>query len=243
MEEEKRVKKPFYKRWWFIAILVFVIAAAILGSGEDEGENQEKDEIVDVDESEENLPAEEEAEIEDEKVKEESEEAEIEDEKVEEETEITKYKSGNYKVGEDIPAGEYKISTDTMGYVEVSKDSSGEFDSIITNDNFSTFIYLTVEDGQYLKLQLSEAVLAEDAPPYDAEEGYGPGEYKVGYDIPAGEYNIQAEEDAPMAYVEVSKDSKGGLDSIITNDNFEGNKYITVKDGQYLKLQMAYIEK
>lgn len=63
--------------------------------------------------------------------------------------------------------------------------------------------------------------------------------YKVGTDIPAGEYIIFS--DNSMSYVEVAKDSEGTVESIITNDNFEGEKYITVEDGQYLKLSAAKI--
>ena len=164
------------------------------------------------------------------------------EESEEEEQDITTYKPGTYIAGDDIPAGEYKIFTDSMGYVEVSKDSSGEMDSIITNDNFTTFIYLTIEDGQYLKLQMSEAVPVEEAPAYDSDDGYVEGMYKVGVDIPAGEYNVISDNDDMMAYIEVSKDSTGSMESIVTNDNFEGNKYITVEEGQYLTLQMAHIE-
>ena len=43
-----------------------------------------------------------------------------------------------------------------MGYIEVSSDSRGTFDSIITNDNLMEDSYITVEDGQYLKLSGAE---------------------------------------------------------------------------------------
>ena len=62
--------------------------------------------------------------------------------------------------------------------------------------------------------------------------------YKVGVDIPAGEYNVIAEE-GESAYLEVSSDSTGN--SIITNNIFENNMYITVTDGQYLTLNRCYI--
>ena len=44
-----------------------------------------------------------------------------------------------------------------------------------------------------------------------------------------------------MGYIEVSSDSRGVLDSIITNDNLMEDSYITVQDGQYLKLSGAEI--
>lgn len=67
---------------------------------------------------------------------------------------------------------------------------------------------------------------------------YGPGMYKVGVDIPAGEYNVKAEV-GELGYLEVSSDPNGT--SIITNDAFENNSYISISDGQYLKLESCYI--
>ncbi len=49
------------------------------------------------------------------------------------------YKEGMYKVSKDINPGEYKLTPDTgaiNSYVEVSKNSKGTTDSIVSNDNF-----------------------------------------------------------------------------------------------------------
>ena len=65
-----------------------------------------------------------------------------------------------YRVGTDIPAGEYKLhnNSDFDGYYEVRSSSIAEegFDSIITNDNFSGDVYVTVENGQYLVVNRAE---------------------------------------------------------------------------------------
>lgn len=60
---------------------------------------------------------------------------------------------GTYKVGTDIPAGEYKLTATSgdMGYWEVTNSSSADAD-IVGNDNFTGSAYVTVSDGQYLKL-------------------------------------------------------------------------------------------
>ena len=68
---------------------------------------------------------------------------------------------------------------------------------------------------------------------------YGEGMYKVGVDIPAGEYNVQANA-GERGYIEVSADASG--DSIITNDIFNNNTYISVSDGQFLTLKSCYIQ-
>lgn len=148
----------------------------------------------------------------------------------------TRYKASTYKVGSDIPAGEYVVYCDSfMGYIETAKDSSGTLDSIIANDNISTNSIVTISDGQYFKMTGCYAVPIEEAGSPDTSSD---GMFKVGVHIPAGEYKIEVDEDSVMGfgYVEISKDSYHVLDSIISNDNFEGSKYITVSDGQYLKL-------
>lgn len=145
-------------------------------------------------------------------------------------------KAGMYKVGTDISAGEYLLYPEGgMAYYQVSKDSSGALESIISNDNFQGTRYVTVKDGQYFELKSSKMLPVSEAPVQNAENGkYGEGMYKVGRDIKAGEYKVVSE--GASAYYEVASSSGGGIESIVTNDNFEGEKYITAKDGQYIKL-------
>lgn len=63
---------------------------------------------------------------------------------------------------------------------------------------------------------------------------YQSGMYKVGVDIPAGEYLFLATSNSLKGYLEVSSDSSGDISSIVTNENFAFNAYATVYDGQYL---------
>jgi len=152
------------------------------------------------------------------------------------------FDAGMYKVGSDMPSGEYKLfcidSFLSSAYYEVTKDSSGTLDSILANDNFGTFTYLTVQDGQYLKLERCRAVPISDALPYDAADGeYSEGTHKIGYDMPADEYKLFAADTLlGMAYFQVSSDSIGTLEGIVANDNFGTFSYMTVSDGQYLTL-------
>lgn len=170
-------------------------------------------------------------------------EAKSETEVAETEQKSTSYSGGMYKIGTDMPAGEYLITTtSSYAYMQVSSDSSGELGSIVTNDNYSNRIYITVDDGQYLQFD-GTAVPASEAPAYEPENGaYEDGVYLVGKDIPAGEYKVSVSSSAlGMGYIEVSSDSSGGIGSIITNDNIENDTYQTVQDGQYLKLVGATI--
>ena len=61
----------------------------------------------------------------------------------------------------------------------------------------------------------------------------GDGEYKVGDDLPAGEYYVKC--NGNNLYIEVASDSSGSLDSIIYNLNTQGGVYITVEDGEYIE--------
>ena len=154
---------------------------------------------------------------------------------------FTTYEASTYKVGTDIPAGEYVVYADNfMGYAEVASDSSGKLESIITNNNFSYNMIITIEDGQYFKLTGCYAVPLEENPPVDAS---GEGTFKIGTHLQAGEYKIEVSKNNSVGYgyVQVSSDSTGIFSSIISNDNFEGSKYITVSDGQYLTLSGCHI--
>ena len=143
---------------------------------------------------------------------------------------------GEYKVGDDLPAGEYYVKCNSYNlYIEVSSDSSGDLESIIYNLNTEGGVYITVEDGEYLEISGGDLYELDKSPDRGAEDGYyKEGMYKVGDDIPAGEYNVESTED--LAYIEVASDSRHQIDSIVTNDNFENNKFVTLEDGQYITL-------
>ena len=150
--------------------------------------------------------------------------------------EVKGYKEGMYKVGSDIPAGEYVLFADKSenGYYERDEDSGG--DSIIDNDNFSTFIYVNFKEGEYAKIVNARAIPSAEVTESLAKDGITKGTYKVGKDIEAGEYKITTETDT---YWE--RTDKNG--EIIDNDNFTNNAYVTVKAGEYFKLTDGKAEK
>ncbi|MDO5345290.1 MAG: peptidoglycan-binding domain-containing protein [Lachnospiraceae bacterium] len=146
----------------------------------------------------------------------------------EKELDYEKYSANFYKVGTDIPAGEYVVFAESgHGYFCVSSDSNQ--DNIIFNDNFDYNSIITVKDGEYLELSRCYAVPFEEGPEIDLS---GTGMFKVGTHISAGEYKIESTDG--MGYYCIYPDSR--QDDIVSNDNFEGQNYITVTDGQYLVL-------
>lgn len=153
------------------------------------------------------------------------------------------YASGMYKVGTDIPAGEYVLVQDdsTLAYFQVSSSSDGKFESIVANDNFDGRSIITVSDGQYLNVTRANIYSIDKAPAINKSAGYlTDGMYRVGIDIPAGEYKI-VPTDNVSGYYELAEDSSHLFSSIIGNGLISNEQYLTIEDGQYLKLTRAKI--
>lgn len=144
------------------------------------------------------------------------------------------YAAGMYKVGVDIPAGEYFIQKEgtLSAYMAVYSDSTG--DSILENENFNTFHFITVEDGQYFEVSRGKFTSVDNISLTYDPQNLTEGMYRVGIDIPAGEYRLECTS-SYSGYVCVYPTSRSDR-RIKTNDNFENNKYITVSEGEYLLL-------
>ena len=155
--------------------------------------------------------------------------------------ELEQYDAGMYKVGTDIPAGEYILEPSAMAYYQVATDSTGTLESIVSNDNFSGTRYITVSDGQYLTLTGCTAYPASYVSDGTIKnDNLSGGMYKVGVDIEAGEYKVTPD---GSGYYEVDSSSAGTLDVIVANENFSSDVYVTVADGQYIKLSRATLVK
>ena len=91
-------------------------------------------------------------------------------------------KEGMFKVGTDLPADEYLICAKEgeSGYYQLTKDSSGELGSIISNDNFDSDRYLTVSNGQYLTVTGALLCSSKTLTLSPVDEKWNPGMYKVG---------------------------------------------------------------
>ena len=152
------------------------------------------------------------------------------------------YDAGMYKVGKTIPAGQYVLyptRKGQTGYFSINRDSSGSLNSIISNDNFYGNSIVTVRTGEYLKLSFCKAVPIKNIKISLNSDG---GMYRVGIDMPAGEYQLKST-GTYSAYYEVVTGDRHTLDQIVTNDNFDGTAYVTVQNGQYLNLSRCKIVK
>jgi hypothetical protein len=154
-------------------------------------------------------------------------------------------KAGMYKVGSELPAGEYIIEgTGGAAYYQVSSDSSGELDSIIVNDilDKGVYAYIIVQDGDYLKLERSRMIDAVNLAITPKKlDDIPPSTYKIGKDLPAGEYKLTPTSEA--AYWERSRNPRDSIDGIIANDILTEPAYVTVRDGEYFKITGAQGQK
>jgi hypothetical protein len=149
-------------------------------------------------------------------------------------------RAGMYKIGSELPAGEYIIeATGAAAYYQVSSDSSGEFDSIIVNDNLDrgAFGYIIVQDGDYIKVDRGRMIAASELILQPKLDDIPPSTYKIGKDIPAGEYKLTPA--GEMAYWERSRNPRSSIDGIIANDVLSESAYVTVRDGEYFKITGA----
>ncbi|MDR2815167.1 MAG: hypothetical protein LBB62_00460 [Proteiniphilum sp.] len=146
-------------------------------------------------------------------------------------------KAGMYKVGSELPAGEYIIeATGDMAYYQVSSDSSGEIDSIIVNDTFNkgVFAYIILQDGDYIKIDRGRMIAAPELTLQPKLDAIPPSTYKVGKDIPAGEYKLTPTDE--IAYWERNKNPRDSINGIIANDVVTESVYVTIRDGEYFKI-------
>lgn len=155
--------------------------------------------------------------------------------------------SGTYKVGKDVDAGEYVL------YGLYSTAGAKVFDSLEQEDSAEylsgLFLDLELKDGQYIDIQ-SGILLPKKTFDLDNPTQYGI--YQVGKDIDAGEYKIcSISNEYNTSYMNVT----GNLGAYEIADNVLGGNvqksenlyakqmYITLKNGQYLRLVDAALYK
>ena len=146
-----------------------------------------------------------------------------------------------FQVGTDLAPGEYFLMADpgTHGYLQVTRDNSGSVGSVIANKNFSTHVFIEVKEGEFLTWDRASLVPASEAQVPDFQEGVlGEGIYRVGIDIPPGTYRL-IPNSSVAAYFQVSKNSRGTTDAIISNQNFSTELSLHLEAGQYLTLIRA----
>lgn len=139
-----------------------------------------------------------------------------------------------YKIGELYPAGEYVAVADgdRGGYFGVSMDPEGEV--IVTNGSVNTTEIFDTLDGEYIKFADCKIYPVEKAPKAEKtpEGAYPEATYKVGVQIPAGEYVATGD----SASVTILADLIGDSDSTLMHFSNRKCVVVTVREGEYLKV-------
>lgn len=151
------------------------------------------------------------------------------------------YSDSMYRVGIDIPAGDYyAVATSDVGGYYCKYDDK-YMEDIEDNDNFDTWTYFRAYEGQYLKLNRCKITPIENAPTnlQPTNGYYGVGTYRIGVDIPAGEYRFVATGNISGYYCAYSDITYTDIDD---NDNFDSVAFYTVTNGQYLTVKRASFE-
>lgn len=153
------------------------------------------------------------------------------------------FEPGSYAKG-TIPKGEYAYVGRNEGYF--GEEINGQ---IIDNQIFPSFGYVFVHgigdiktDGYLLSPvalnKLGYKSASEVFRSLTKQDAYNfSGMYKIGTDLPAGNYVIES---AGAAYVSVNTGPVGNGE-IVWNDNFHGTKSANLTEGQYLELNNASI--
>lgn len=153
------------------------------------------------------------------------------------------YKAGTYEVGKDINEGEYLIiASDKVSEASVELASTS-YDSSDTEIYYSEYTfkscYVTVKNGQYLKVKKANIFSIDDRPTLNLNNN---GVYKVGVDLEPGIYNIHPRSES--SYYEIMIRNEENDYDIGANDyGFTDDIQIKVKDGEYLKLTDVVISK
>lgn len=155
--------------------------------------------------------------------------------------------AGTYKVGKDIDPGEY------IAYGLYSTAQIKQFNSLDeqedTEEIDGLFIDLTLEENQYIEI-VSGIVVPKSTFDMNNLEQYGI--YKVGQDIEAGEYKVASISDeyessyesvsGSLGACEVADEALGG-NTLKTIDLYDGQKYVSLEDGQYVRVVDATLYK
>lgn len=149
-------------------------------------------------------------------------------------------KKGTYKVGIDVEAGDYIVyGLYQLGGVRVY-NSLGEKDNAKYLQGL--FLDLNLQDGQYIDV-VSGVLLSKEL--FDETKLSQYGIYKVGDDLPAGEYKISSIESeykteygsvfGALGAYEVADTPFGG-DGRQLENVFDEQKYTELQEGDYLRI-------
>lgn len=157
------------------------------------------------------------------------------------------YYSGLYKVGRDIPSGDYMVVSTKAGYSQFSITTDSAGNNEIGYGYADPNRYVRLVYGQYVDFDYSKIYPLANAPMAIKNEAGNliSGQYKVGRDIQPGTYVLIPNAGSEYSEFSIDKDALNFagneiLDSSeIAYNSIAARCYVTVSDGQYLTIYEA----
>lgn len=152
------------------------------------------------------------------------------------------YTDGIYKVGRDIPAGEYiarKSSSAPYNAGFTFRKSTDYFSGeSLDMRHVDTPIYITLEAGEYVEIVYGSLEKASGTPIASANKdgSYSSGMYKVGIDLPAGRYMLIPNSATTYRMYNIYSDSLYNSSSLIKSETaLSSTVELRLKNGQYIE--------
>ncbi len=153
--------------------------------------------------------------------------------------------NGTFKVGKDLDPGTYllvKNEGEYMGSFDITTDTTGDMSSNVDSNAFENFSYIEVKKGQYVQLDKCTLYIPSEIPmDISGLDELTNGMFIVGKnkDLKPGEYKLEAIDESGQGWYSLYNNLAGGYKNgpdLQDSDSFSGSKLITLKKGQYLKL-------
>lgn len=164
------------------------------------------------------------------------------------------FQSGDYKVGEDIPAGTYYIRANTykfdsginsLAYRNISTDPEG--DDALINGWFNYSTYVELKEGTYFHMSHCGAFDVSKCP-VENDPFEHPGTFMVGLDVEPGSYElvlVNGGDHADYAVYEKAEDIGIPLwlsgSKALYGGGAYGGEVVTLEEGQFIELSNAVL--
>ena len=152
------------------------------------------------------------------------------------------YDSGSYRVGTDIPAGDYVLTENenAMFASVIVRESDAEDSNLLAHHLINHQLVVRLQPDTWLTLSEAKAYPISQAP--KIEDGVtGEGGYLVGVQIPAGVYAVCLTEKAPLSSYSIYDDIIGTNAQLIKFEVVHEAMTIELHDGEYVELSGCHL--